>query len=64
MKKIPLRYFNELKKDGTTVPRNEKTGEVISFIVSKIYNISNDKNKEIIKAICTQNCPYHLKTIL
>ncbi len=60
---IPQRYYNELLNDGHTVPRNEKTGEVLPFKVGGEYNIVCNENKTPIKARCTQNCPYHLKKI-
>lgn len=62
MKKIiEDEYFNQLKNSAFTVPRYKKTGEVQSnFKVGSEYTIVNKKNKEEIKARCTQNCPYHL----
>lgn len=67
MNKLPKkllsdRYFKELKS-GHTVPRDEKTGELIPFRVGKEYIIVNQLTKEEIKARCTQNCPYHLIVI-
>lgn len=59
-KTIPSRYFNELKDSGHTVPRDEKTGEVMPFKVSKNYTIINHDTKEEVTARCTQDCPYHL----
>lgn len=63
-KKIPSRYFNELRDRGHTVPRNEKTGAVLPFKVSKEYTIVNETTKEELKAICTQDCPYNLKLVI
>lgn len=63
-KKIPARYFDELKNSGHTVPRNEKTGDIMTnFKVGSEYVIVNDKTKEGVKARCTQDCPHHLKLI-
>lgn len=62
-KQIPYRYFSELKNEGHTVPRNEKTGQVLPFKVGGEYTITNNKTNETLKAKCTQNCPYHLKLI-
>lgn len=62
-KTIADRYFNELK-NGSTVPRNEKTGDVLPFKVGKEYIIRNEITKEEIKARCTQDCPYHLIKII
>lgn len=59
-KNIPARYFNELKNSGHTVPRNEKSGEVLPFKVGKNYTIVNPDTKEEIAARCTQDCHYHL----
>ncbi len=61
-KTIPERYWNELK-DGSTMPRDEKTGEVIPFKVGWDYDIVYKKNGEKLKARCTQNCPYTLKLL-
>lgn len=59
---IPHRYFNELKNEGHTVPRNDTTGEVLDFFkVGKDYNIMDADTKETVSARCTQNCPHHLK---
>lgn len=64
MKKvIPQRYFNELKDRQNTVPRNEKTGELIPFKVGKEYTIQAEETKETIKVRCTQDCPYNLRVI-
>ncbi len=63
MKQIADRYFNELKDNGHTVPRDTKTGEVLPFTVSKEYVIKNKDTGETIKARCTQNCPCSLKRI-
>lgn len=62
-KHIPARYFNELKNSGHTVPRDEKTGDVLPFKVGKNYTIINPDTKEEITARCTQDCPFHLKLI-
>jgi hypothetical protein len=64
MKTIPLRYFNELKNSGHTVPRDEKTGNILTnFKVGSEYTIGNPENKETVKARCTQDCPHHLKKV-
>lgn len=63
IKKIPNRYFDELKNSGNTVPRNEETGIVLKFLVGHKYIIVNETTKESIQAICTQDCPYNLRII-
>lgn len=60
---IPNRYFDELKDLGHTVPRNESTGEVLTFKVGKEYTIFNENRSERVKAVCSQNSPYALKRI-
>jgi len=60
---IIQRYYNELKESGHTVPRNETTREVLPFGVGKEYDIICKEDKTPLRAICTQNCPYHLKLI-
>jgi hypothetical protein len=59
---IAARYFDELRK-GDTVPRDEKTGDTLSFAVSKNYVIVNADTKEKILARCTQDCPCNLRYI-
>jgi len=66
MKKIiPVRYFNELKNEGHTVPRFESTGKVMPFTVGKTYTMqsTSKSDNETVKAKCTQNCPYALVRI-
>lgn len=57
--------YQELKNNGSTVPRHPNSGEVIYFAVGKEFVISSQsmENKEEIKAICTQDCPCNLKKI-
>lgn len=62
-KLIPFRYFNELKNRGNTVPRNEKTGDLIPFKVGAEYFICFEKNGQPLRVKCTQNCPYNLRLI-
>ena len=62
-KKIPERYWKELKEDRHTVPRYVDTREVISFRVGKEYDIIYIEKGEKIRARCTQDCPYHLKAV-
>lgn len=59
---IAARYFDELR-NGDTVPRDEKTGDTLSFLVSKNYIIVNADTKEKILARCTQDCPCNLRFI-
>lgn len=59
---IAARYFNELIS-GHTVPRDEKTGDTLSFKVGNTYTIVNEDTKETALARCTQNCPCALKLI-
>ncbi len=62
-KKIPAKYFNELKSTGTCVPRYISNGEVIMFGVSSNYIIMNEETNETINARCIQSHPIVLKTI-
>ncbi len=56
---IADRYYNELKNQGHTVPRNIKTGDTLNYRVGGIYMVQSDDKtiKEQIRAKCTQNCP-------
>ena len=50
-KTIPDRYWNELNNSGSTVPRNEKTGDVLPFVVGKQYIIVNEETKKELKQL-------------
>lgn len=64
-KALAEQYFNQLKSNGHTVPRNEKTGEVLtSFGVGKEYKVhAAGKPEETLIVRCTQDCPTHLKVM-
>lgn len=62
MKKIPLRYFEELLT-GSTVPRFDSNGEPIPFRVGWVGKVGNGTDKRTAMTRCTQNCPYHLVLI-
>lgn len=62
-RKIDIEYFNQIKNSGHTVPRDKKTGNVLSFAVGKHFEITNNENDEVLKVVCTQDCPTSLKLL-
>lgn len=58
MRRIEPNYFDELLHRNNTVPRDKKTGDVLSFVVGKEYTITDGLRKARVK--CTQNCPTNL----
>lgn len=60
---IPNRYYIELVDCGHTVPRNESTGDNLTFKVGKDYEIHDPVTKNYVIARCTQDCPYALKLL-
>ena len=62
MKTISNESYEVLKSSGHVVPRNEN-GFIIPFVVGKKYEVKSKDNDDLITVKCTQDCPYHLKTI-
>ena len=55
--KLDIRYFNELKETGLTVPRDDEGNTLTGFMVGKKYDFTSSESDEVITGLCSQNNP-------